>query len=527
MDISTSTFEGSAHGREHELPLVRKFKTWLAQSIWAGTAQRHRGSDMNCPRGNSTCDLSLSVLDSEPDFNRVPGETPGNPCLEVMQTGVESGVVGELHDNDPTLQFPQFQDTVNKLETPKLITSQITSHLKFRANSSHGLRKRLNAVAEKKEAEIKQIKRFITELNQWSVNPLFQNDKNDTQMVIEQISILFSQDIIYQTCVAKQVRDIARNLEYISLKESELVSDHKRLIQTHKHYSSIKVRKGEEHPETNFSLERLLAAEHSYMILKNSFQKTISITMREMFQNLSYEYYSNSEDMKQVSSDLIRDFMTSLEGSNFHKFHNQLDNIRRRRTEKKWSQFSPEERKNPAKWENIKSGIYEKDDTLLQNIYQNVPNICSTNALFQKSANEPDVQSFGDDENDFTTTSNDKAEDSPDLNSNKQDGSGNSDKYDPITTNTFFTREDKVDEEEPLPILQERNLNNEKTVKPDPLNLEGSATAYSSLKPSTPDRTKRFTMENSAGFLCSINTNLENSARTENLESNNWSSSVL
>lgn len=520
--------------QSNDQPMMNKFKSWLAQSVWQGHGGRHHGRQRaSASASDDTCELSLSVLDSDTDFNRLPGviEQGSTVALEngAMQLNEEKGVVQLRESMAMATASPQFQDTVYKAQTPRLITSQITSHLKFRANSSSGLRKRLMAIADKKEADVKQIKRFIADLNQWCVNPIFQNDSNDTQMVIEQISILFSQDIIHQTCIAKQVRDIAKNLEYVTLKESELVSDHKRLMQIHKQYSSVKTRRGEDHPETNFSLERLLAAEHAYTILKNSFQRTISITMREMFQNLSYEYYTNSEDMKTVSSDLIRDFMMSLGVNNFHKFNSQLDNIRKKRTEKRWSQFSPEDRKNPVKWDNLKSGFYERDDTLLQNIYQNVPNICSTNGLFNRGIDDHDVVSFGNEPDDFTTitTAEDKEGVVPDLNAVRRDNSEERDKYDPISTNTFLVRGHKEDIDNEAPILQPKNIYNEDNKKVEPVHIESTEKIYSTLKPVTPEKKIDYILGSSNEISGAVQTSFVNSARTENLELNNWETSVL
>lgn len=258
-------------------------------------------------------------------------------------------------------------------KSENLFTTQIRNHLNFKNVTCNKLRKRLDGIANKKQVEVKHMRKFINDINQWNNNPLFQNDSTDTNLVIRQITTLFMQDIKYQENIINQLKAIVNNLEYIALKETDLINDHKRLIQQNKKYNHVKLKKGDFHPETNFSKDRLLTAEHLYESMKTSFQKNISITMRQLFQDLSYEYYSCSEDMKLVTSGLIKDFMMSLETRDYQKFTDQLENLRKKRDVKVWSNFSNEDKQNRIKWENLRTGVYEKNDSLLQDIYKNIP----------------------------------------------------------------------------------------------------------------------------------------------------------
>lgn len=327
--------------------LVQKVKNWLNSGL-------HR--------------IPHDITDPEFDFDLHTdlNDEPVNSTTNSPPTNKEETYLELVNDSF-------IQQTFANDNRENLFTTQITNHLSFKNVTCNKLRKRLDSIANKKQLEVKHIRKFINDINQWSNNPLFQNDITDTHLVIKQITTLFMQDIKYQENIASQLKGIVNNLEYISLKETDLINDHKKLVQENKRYNHIKLKKGDIHPETNFSRDRLLTAEHLYESMKTSFQKTISITMRQLFQDLSYEYYSCSEDMKLVSSGLIKDFMMSLETHNYQKFTDQLEQLRKKRDVKVWSNFSNEDKQNRIKWENLRTGVYERNDSLLQDIYKNIP----------------------------------------------------------------------------------------------------------------------------------------------------------
>lgn len=424
--------------------LVHKMKYWFNQSILKSSLHGYRDDDtVEC---STKTDLNDAPLQS---FPVTPVRT-NEGKLQLVEDGrvaIEEGDTQLLEYNLSSFHG----DLQMNNDSTKFFSSQIANHLKFKTTSSNKLRKRLDMIASKKQTEVKHIKKFITDINHWSNIPLFHNDTNDTHLVIKQITTLFSQDVQYQENIIKQLKAIVNDLEYVSLKENDLINDHKKLVQEHKRYNNIKVKKGANHPETSFSLERVITAEHLYESMKISFQRIISITMRQLFQDLSYEYYSNSEDMKIVSSSLIKEFMMSLESHNFQKFNNQLEQLKRKRNEKVWSQFSIEEKQNPIKWENIKSGIYEKNDSLLQDIYKVLPNSHYSRRLRRVNSFPSDTYLKPNLE-DIDTRIDCGFEHDSNVNMyNKYDTHELlSDKYNPMSTNTFLLQP-KIDKRGPFP----------------------------------------------------------------------------
>lgn len=394
--------------------LVQKVKNWinLVSHKEHSNAIMEHGYDFDLPT----------------DLN----EEPGNSTVITEQANKNETYLELVNDSF-------IQQTFGNEYHENMFTTQFVTHLNFKNVTCNKLRKRLDGIANKKQIEVKHIRKFINDINQWSNNPLFQNDITDTHLVIKQITTLFMQDIKYQENIIGQLKAIVNNLEYISLKETDLINDHKRLVQENKKYNHIKLKKGDIHPETNFSKDRLLTAEHIYESMKTSFQKTISITMRQLFQDLSYEYYSCSEDMKLVSSGLIKDFMMSLESHNYQKFTDQLEQLRKKRDVKIWSNFSNEDKQNRIKWENLRTGVYEKNDSLLQDIYKNIPssNYCST-GLRRVNSFPSDMQlkpTFEDLDASIDLGMNLNSQ-RPELNSH---GSDTGDKYHMLTSNTFLS----------------------------------------------------------------------------------------
>ncbi|SMN22720.1 similar to Saccharomyces cerevisiae YHR184W SSP1 Protein involved in the control of meiotic nuclear division and coordination of meiosis with spore formation [Maudiozyma saulgeensis] len=447
--------------RQTETPkkLVNKMKQWFNQSILKTPLHgyHHRDGDHDDGDGgvdslecSPKTDLNDAPLQSFPATPIRNNGSNGNHFDDKLQL-VEDNKIQSASMGDP--QFLEYSllsfhgDLQMNNDSTKFFSSQIANHLKFKTISSNKLRKRLDMIANKKQNEVKYIKKFITDINHWSNIPLFQNDINDTHLVIRQITTLFSQDVQYQENIIKQLKAIVNDLEYVALKENDLINDHKKLIQEHKRYNNIKLKKGINHPETSFSLERVITAEHLYESMKVSFQKIISITMRQLFQDLSYEYYSNSEDMKIISSSLIKEFMMSLESHNFQKFNNQLEQLKRKRNEKVWSQFSIEDKQNPIKWENIKSGIYEKNDSLLQDIYKNLPNDHYSKMSLRRVNSFPADTFLKSNLEDIDTT----IDCGFILNKNTNDNGieshkSLSDKYNPMSTNTFLSQP-KIDKD--------------------------------------------------------------------------------
>lgn len=500
---------------ESQSKFVHKFKKWLSQPIWKTSQNNHT---------NSTIHSNHSFLN---ELNQSPNLLyPSIDIITDPQQENPSDSVGTFMTGNKPIEYtiPQFQEPVHQVEPTNFITSQISNHLKFKYIDSNKLRKRLYAIATRKEAEIKSIKKFLKDINHWSDNPLFNNDTNDTKLVIKQINILFSQDLVFQDNIAKQLKSMINNLEYVALKETDLINDHKKLLQEHKKYNNIKVKRGENHPETSFSLERVLTAEHVYESLKKSFQKTISITMRQLFQELSYEYYSNCEDLKNVSSNLIQDFMMSLEVNNFQKFNNQLDQLRRRRSQKIWSQFSVEDKKNPIKWENMKTGIYEKNDSLLQNIYKNLPKDYTLSQL-QNSQSQPNL--------DFKTGLESTYLHNEDNTDSRNETMRNFsipliDRYNPISTNTFLSK--NVPLQSPAQqLLKPPTSEKENENEPGIDTLKSETDQYPTLNPKNIGEPRQLQGVSEAITLTknNVNRDFHFSARTADLETNKWETIVL
>ncbi|CCF56459.1 hypothetical protein KAFR_0B01600 [Kazachstania africana CBS 2517] len=288
-----------------------------------------------------------------------------------------------LYSSSPKLNVPgehkdriyQNGDIFSKIDGPLDLASvaQLSNYLKNKRVTCQQLRKRLLNVALKKEAESKSINKFLKDLNNWGENSLIKDDSGDTESVLKEINDLFTKDQQLQFEISNKIKDLSKNLEYIALQEGELIKVGKHLVRDHKKYLYIKERKGDNFTQINFLLDKISYSATSYNAIRTCFQDKIRINMRELFQKLSYDYYEHAADLKEASKEAVRHCLAALEANDVENFTPQLEELRRRRVEKLWSTLSPEERANPRKWENIKNGIYDCNDSLLKEIYKSLP----------------------------------------------------------------------------------------------------------------------------------------------------------
>ena len=275
------------------------------------------------------------------------------------------------------------------------------------------LRKRLTTIANKKLQSIKVIQKFIEEFAQWEEGsadllntdlggtpPTFgtpgnshSNFDNDTRTIVQMVNSVFLQDIKLQRNVAHTIKQMVDSLEYISLKESELHTDGKNYLNDYKKYNALKAKRGPTHLETVFSLERLATTEQVYNSLRRNFQRTISVTMRQQFQALSYEYYESSEALKFAATNSIKSFLSSLEAKDFNAFTLELETLRAKRETKQQCDVKQRVDNNQTKWEELKTGITECNDSLLREICEILP--------VRDSAVEEGVNSGGKDRSQF------------------------------------------------------------------------------------------------------------------------------
>ena len=352
--------------------------------------------------GNSLHDHKFKHQQYQSKYIGVPqSETPVITQTKPRTTGATMANSGLLQSHnivttEPSETLQMLDDKLLKNLQTLIRAKQQMKRVQRPTNTVtvNKLRKRLTTIANKKLQSIKVIQKFIEEFSQWEegsadlLNPdlaetlptfgtpgnSYSNADNDTRTIVQMVNSVFLQDIKLQRNVAQTIKRMVDSLEYISLKESELHTDGKNYLNDYKKYNALKAKKGPTHLETVFSLERLATTEQVYNSLRRNFQRTISVTMRQQFQALSYEYYESSEALKFAATNSIKSFLSSLEAKDFNAFTLELETLRaKRETKQQCCDVKQRVNNSQTKWEELKTGITECNDSLLKEICEILP----------------------------------------------------------------------------------------------------------------------------------------------------------
>ncbi|CCC70688.1 hypothetical protein NCAS_0F02040 [Naumovozyma castellii] len=343
----------------------------------------------------------VNVNNNNDDYNRILlSETENNNYI----SGESTRTFLSENNNDSSSQFQQFPDppllpnvmsaTANSPDRFELATNVENKHfancndsnssmvltedflfpstrLHFKDVTLNSLKKRLVAISQRKIETCKENKKFLGDLSYWGTHNI--STEYDTARLVREVQELFNQDLIFEQNIVSALNKLIVALEFVAKRESELISERKILQSDIKKYQKSKDKRGEYNEETRFLLEKLHSTQNHFENIKVLYQKGISVTTRKLFKDLGVEYYDRASDLKEASSRFIINSLSTLENVNPEDFEQELDDLRRRRIYRVWQKLTPNDKINSRKLENIKTGVYDCNDSLLKDIYKKLP----------------------------------------------------------------------------------------------------------------------------------------------------------
>ena len=294
------------------------------------------------------------------------------------------------------------------------------SHLHFKKHNLSNIKKKLALIANQKEEVFKAEQKFLRELNIWksSISTLDEY----SLFLIDDIKELFQQDSISEQKISHNLKDLVKNLEYVSKRENEYIIGNKNVQNELKYLQHIIEKNGKASEETNFQKEKLTASRKSFEETKKNFQQSISINMRNYFKDLALIYHDSLSDLRDSSTKFIQKSLKALAIINTESFDEDLNNFKINRVQKKWSKLTPTRKKDPNHWNNMMSGLHDNEDSLLRNVYKGLPQEYSpTRKALEPYSKKEQKSPLNESFSDITTK-----------------------RFNPITTNQYFNEKSPV-----------------------------------------------------------------------------------
>ncbi|GAV48924.1 hypothetical protein ZYGR_0N03290 [Zygosaccharomyces rouxii] len=277
--------------------------------------------------------------------------------------------------------------------------------------------KRLNTIAQRKLETSKCTQKFLRDLISWGQNSSF--DSLDSLELVNEIQLIFQQDLINEQNIAQRLKLLASELDFVCIREQELAQERKNLAISLKKHRYALEKKGEHHDETILLKEKVIAHERAFESYKSHYQFAVSITARHAFKELGIDLYERASDLKETTGEFLRITLQALESVDGDGFVKDLEKIRIVRAERSWAKLSREQKTNPQSWVDLVSGKKDGDDTLMQKVYQGLPKEYSP---LEPRINQQELKL------DFPTTELDEST------SAIQSG-----RFNPITSNEYFS----------------------------------------------------------------------------------------
>ncbi|XDT43726.1 Hypothetical protein J6898_05249 [Nakaseomyces glabratus] len=241
------------------------------------------------------------------------------------------------------------------------------------------IKKRLRAISSKRSELWKAERKLLKDLSTWEKNPYLIGTV--TPSLVDDIISLFNKDVEYEQRVSQALKLLVDSLGFVSKRETELINAKKELNAVLTKYNKSKEKKPETNEELQILKERVITVQQSLEVIQFHYDQSISVFARKQFTNFGIELFESCSGLKNNAGNFIKNSFTELEKANADCFTEDLENLRRRRAQQYWSTLPPEDRRNPIKWENLKSGLYEHEDSLLKIVYSSLPTVYSPNSI--------------------------------------------------------------------------------------------------------------------------------------------------
>ncbi|CAI4053609.1 hypothetical protein SUVZ_15G3400 [Saccharomyces uvarum] len=274
-------------------------------------------------------------------------------------------------------EIPLLKDLfiTNKYDDPYLnsstkfgnITSTFPSSLSLRTVTLQTIKRRIDYISAKKKEVWKTEEKFLKDILMWLQSSNFEDP--DTISLIHEIEKVFEQDILFEQNISDCLRDISNNFEYICVRETQLINEGNILKNDLKKYAKSREHKGEKHEDTEVFREKVISSQKSFDVVKRHYKHAISITTRQLFMNLAFEYYENCSDMKDVSRKYLQESLSTLQTIDTLGFSEELERIRKRRFDKFWAKANPDPTNNIQKFVNMRTGVAGFNDSLMNHLY--------------------------------------------------------------------------------------------------------------------------------------------------------------
>ncbi|KAL3230970.1 Sporulation-specific protein 1 [Nakaseomyces bracarensis] len=241
------------------------------------------------------------------------------------------------------------------------------------------IKRRITTIASKRNDLLKAERKLLRDLKTWEKNPYL--SETVTPGLVEDVCTMFTQDLEFEQRLAQALKLLADTLGIVSKRESDLITAKKDLNNALLKYNKVKEKKTENEEEIQLLKEKVITFQQSLEVIQFHYDQSVAIYARKQFNNYSIELYETCSDLRDHAERFIKNSFGELERTNADCFTEDLENLRRRRAQQYWSTLAPEERRNPIKWENLKSGVYEQEDPLLKAIYKSLPTTYSANVI--------------------------------------------------------------------------------------------------------------------------------------------------
>ncbi|CAI4477536.1 BDN_1c_G0025510.mRNA.1.CDS.1 [Saccharomyces cerevisiae] len=277
----------------------------------------------------------------------------------------------------PTQEIALLKDlfVTNKYDDPYLnsstrfgnITSTFPSSLSLRTVTLQTIKKRIDCISAKKKEVWKTEEKFLKDILMWLQSSNFEDP--DTISLIHEIEKIFEDDIHFEQNVSDCLKEISNNFEYICMRETQLINEGNILKNDLKKYAKAREHKGEKHEDTEVLREKVISSQKSFDVTKRHYKHAISITTRQLFMNLAFEYYENCSDMKDISRKYLQESLSTLQTIDTLSFSEELEKIRKRRFDKFWAKANPDPTNNIQKFVNMRTGVAGFNDSLMNHLY--------------------------------------------------------------------------------------------------------------------------------------------------------------
>ncbi|CAI4526920.1 CEQ_1a_G0023910.mRNA.1.CDS.1 [Saccharomyces cerevisiae] len=277
----------------------------------------------------------------------------------------------------PTQEIALLKDlfVTNKYDDPYLnsstrfgnIISTFPSSLSLRTVTLQTIKKRIDCISAKKKEVWKTEEKFLKDILMWLQSSNFEDP--DTISLIHEIEKIFEEDIHFEQNVSDCLKEISNNFEYICMRETQLINEGNILKNDLKKYAKAREHKGEKHEDTEVLREKVISSQKSFDVTKRHYKHAISITTRQLFMNLAFEYYENCSDMKDISRKYLQESLSTLQTIDTLSFSEELEKIRKRRFDKFWAKANPDPTNNIQKFVNMRTGVAGFNDSLMNHLY--------------------------------------------------------------------------------------------------------------------------------------------------------------